>query len=186
MIGLSFILFLIFHAWRVLAVIERQVEGLALAQLSRSKSGRPLQDRVARISPVNKPEDLAFEAPPLSPSQGGFGDGDVDVLGGLHLEDTVLLASVDGRFHAVNRTNGRAIWSMQDDQDSKPSQHLLHNLIRTDHNLQSSDASEIEEQELYIIEPQSGDIFILPAASGESHISRNSGLLTSWRFPANG
>ncbi|PVF98660.1 hypothetical protein CPB86DRAFT_732570 [Serendipita vermifera] len=162
MIGLSFVLFLIFYAWRVLAIIERQVEGLALAQLSRTKSSRSLQEGVARISPINKPEDLTFDAPPLAHSQGGFGDGDIDILGGLRLEDTVLLASVDGRFHAVNRTDGRTIWSMEDDLESKPSQHLLHNLIRTDHR---KDVPEIEDQELYIIEPQSGDIFSIPATS---------------------
>lgn len=155
------ILFVLFFAWGSLAAVQRQADGLALAQLSRDNGRRWLQDGVVRASPIKKPEDLAFE-PPTRPHPSTAPDNaDVELLNGLRLLDTVLLASIDGRFHAVNRTNGRPIWSMEDDAELAPSQGILHNLVRTDHNLQSIDTLEQDNKELYIIEPQSGDIFIL-------------------------
>jgi hypothetical protein len=167
MIGFSIILFLLFCAWESLGAAQRQADGLALAQLSRGKSKRPLQEGVVRASPINKPEDLTFEHPPSSRPHSGLGDGDVDLLHDLRLLDTVLLASVDGRFHAVNRSTGRSIWSMEDDGEAGPSQSLLYNLVRTDHHLPSVATSESENQELYIIEPQSGDIFVLASGSAQ-------------------
>lgn len=75
----------------------------------------------------------------------------------LSIIDTVLLATVDGRFHAVNRTNGEKIWSMA----STPDLHdILPPLVRTDHDLDRVDGDE-EPQEVYVVEPQTGDIFIL-------------------------
>jgi serine/threonine-protein kinase/endoribonuclease IRE1 len=75
----------------------------------------------------------------------------------LNIVDTVLLASVDGRFHAVNRTTGQQIWSMA----STPGlNEILHPLVRTDHDLDRDDDDD-EYQEVYIVEPQTGDIFIL-------------------------
>lgn len=153
--GVSLIVFLALWVWRALAMAQRHADdGLALAQLSRGKTGPSSQDGSIRISRVDKPEDLTFEAPSL-------GEAEVDVLGNLELSDTVLLASIDGRFHAVNRKTGRALWSMEDDTDASPSQTLLHSLVRTDHNPSPGFPLDSDNQELYVIEPQSGDIFIL-------------------------
>jgi serine/threonine-protein kinase/endoribonuclease IRE1 len=164
MIGISLVVFLAFCVWKTLALVHHEDDGLALAQLSRSQPRTPSQDGTVRVSRVDKPEDLTFEAPQSPHAQGGLGEAEADILRSLILSDTVLLASVDGRFHAVNRTTGRAIWSMEDDTDANPSQSLLHSLVRTDHNLPNLPLDS-DYQELYIIEPQSGDIFILSSSS---------------------
>ena len=76
----------------------------------------------------------------------------------LSVVDTVLLATVDGRFHAVNRTTGHPMWSMA----STPGlSNILLPLVRTDHDLDRDDEDDEEPQEMYILEPQTGDIFIL-------------------------
>ncbi len=76
----------------------------------------------------------------------------------LSVVDTVLLATVDGRFHAVNRTTGHPVWSMA----STPGlSNILLPLVRTDHDLDRDDEDDEEPQEMYILEPQTGDIFIL-------------------------
>ncbi|KAG8859750.1 bifunctional endoribonuclease/protein kinase ire1 [Tulasnella sp. 330] len=87
----------------------------------------------------------------------------------LDLLDTVLLASVDGRFHGLNRTTGRLVWTME-----APSSHPmnLQDLVRTEHTgLRGGTAAvDVDSQEghhlpfeTYIIEPQSGNIFLNPA-----------------------
>ena len=167
MIGIPLIVFLVFFVWKSLALAKRDDDGLALAQRSRSKPASSLQDGPVRLSRVDKPENVAFEAPPLPHAKGGLGDAEADILNSLTLSDTVLLASIDGRFHAVNRTTGRAIWSMEDDSDASPSQNLLHNLVRTDHNPTPDSPLDPDNQELYIIEPQSGDIFVLSSSPSE-------------------
>lgn len=93
----------------------------------------------------------------------------------LSLSDTVLLASIDGRFHALNRTNGRVKWSMHTPLTSiHPSgqptdEPPLHNLVRSTHHDLSSDDDEAPElEETYIIEPQSGEIFVLPSGASQS------------------
>jgi PQQ enzyme repeat len=164
MIGNVFIVFLAFCVWKALARAPQEEDSLALAQLSRTRLGASSQDGTVRLSRVNKPEDLTVEAPPSSHAQGGLGEADADILRSLTLSDTVLLASIDGRFHAVNRTTGRTIWSMEDDSDASPS---LHSLVRTDHNLSPSLPPDSDNQELYIIEPQSGDIFVLSSSPSE-------------------
>ena len=76
----------------------------------------------------------------------------------LSVIDTVLLATVDGRFHAINRTTGQPVWSMA----STPGlSDILHPLVRTDHDLDRDDEDDEEPSEVYILEPQTGDIFIL-------------------------
>ncbi|KAH6910718.1 hypothetical protein BKA70DRAFT_1424376 [Coprinopsis sp. MPI-PUGE-AT-0042] len=66
------------------------------------------------------------------------------------LLDIVLIASVDGKFHALNRTSGRTLWSMP----AGPS--TLAPLVRTEHANYDPD-----DTETYIIEPQSGDIYVV-------------------------
>jgi hypothetical protein len=159
-----------------LAHVHQEEDGLALAQLSRTNPGASSRDGAVRLSRVDKPEDLTVEAPPLSHAQGGLGEAEVDMLRSLTLSDTVLLASIDGRFHAVNRTTGRTIWSMEDDSDASPSQSLLHSLVRTDHNLSPNIPPGWDNQELYIIEPQSGDIFVLSSSPSEGMSSPHARL----------
>ncbi|CAG7850156.1 Serine/threonine-protein kinase/endoribonuclease IRE1 AltName: Full=Endoplasmic reticulum-to-nucleus signaling 1; Includes: RecName: Full=Serine/threonine-protein kinase; Includes: RecName: Full=Endoribonuclease; Flags: Precursor [Serendipita indica DSM 11827] len=172
MILLSVALFISLLVCGLLPLSRAQAEDLALAQLSRTKRSTGSKDGVVRASPVHKPEDLAFEAPPLGHTLGATGgDAPLDLLKDVQLLDTVLLASVDGRFHAVNRSTGRPIWSMQDDSTAAPSQNLLHNLVRTQHNTNVAADLDPESQQLYIIEPQSGDIFILPSSSTDSEES---------------
>ncbi|KAF5384110.1 hypothetical protein D9615_003326 [Tricholomella constricta] len=82
----------------------------------------------------------------------------------LDLLDIVLVASVDGKFHALNRTTGITLWSMpsfpSSTSISEPS--TLAPLVRTthvDHDPEMTD--ETTPQELYVIEPQSGDIYVM-------------------------
>ncbi|KAF8752334.1 hypothetical protein RHS01_07903 [Rhizoctonia solani] len=92
----------------------------------------------------------------------------------VRLLDIVLAASVDGRFHALNRTTGELIWSMADDlayaqsprdrniEGVPPmaSQTPLYNLVRSDHR-SLVDSEHVEEsEETYVIEPQTGEVFL--------------------------
>ncbi|CAE6531386.1 unnamed protein product [Rhizoctonia solani] len=93
----------------------------------------------------------------------------------IKLLDIVLAASVDGHFHALNRTTGELIWSMADDlayvqsprdpnTESAPpmaSQSPLYNLIRSDHRSLIDSEDIDEEEETYVIEPQTGEVFVL-------------------------
>lgn len=85
----------------------------------------------------------------------------------LHLLDTVLLASVDGRFHALNRSTGRPLWNMEAPLANPMN---LEPLVRTQHTgLRTGDAGDIDVEgfdlpfETYIIEPQSGNIYLNPS-----------------------
>ncbi|KAK7042383.1 hypothetical protein R3P38DRAFT_2890191 [Favolaschia claudopus] len=92
-----------------------------------------------------------------------------DPLGDSELLDIVLVASVDGKFHALNRTTGRTLWSMS--SFSSSSQALsppsaLAPLVRTRHIDQDPDLTDDNAyQETYIVEPQSGDIYVMATPS---------------------
>lgn len=93
----------------------------------------------------------------------------------LALLDTVLLASVDGKFHALNRTTGRVKWSMHKPPssfhsvDSSIGEAPIYNLVRSLHRDPSaSDNEDMETEETYIIEPQSGEVFVLPPGAAAS------------------
>ncbi|KAF7329823.1 hypothetical protein MKEN_00245700 [Mycena kentingensis (nom. inval.)] len=62
-----------------------------------------------------------------------------------HLLDIVLIASVEGKLHALNRTTGHSVWIMSSS---------IEPLVNSSY---SGDAG----QEKYIIEPQSGDIYVM-------------------------
>ena len=105
------------------------------------------------------------------------------------LHDTLLLASIDGKFHAVSRSTGHALWSMASSPDttSVSAPHELGALVRTGRTTSRTRSSlkrrtppkstiegEDEDQpertshqqkETYIIEPQSGSIYILSSPS---------------------
>lgn len=85
-----------------------------------------------------------------------------DPFENVDLLDIVLVASVDGKFHALNRTYGQVLWSMSaftSDQTSVPS--TLAPLVRTQHpNVDPDTFDDTDTHETYIIEPQTGDIYI--------------------------
>jgi serine/threonine-protein kinase/endoribonuclease IRE1 len=90
----------------------------------------------------------------------------------LKLLDVVLLASVDGKFHALNRTSGRLLWSMTSSStDAVPS--ILAPLVRTTHIDTDPELTDDENpnQDIYIIEPQSGEIYV-SSSSPSSRLKR--------------
>ncbi|KAG2366452.1 hypothetical protein BDR07DRAFT_1396011 [Suillus spraguei] len=83
------------------------------------------------------------------------------------LLDIVLVASVDGRFHALNRTSGQKLWSMSHSAHEAPSS--LAPLVRTKHPTYDSDLTDDDDahHEVYMIEPQSGDIYVMATPSSK-------------------
>lgn len=83
------------------------------------------------------------------------------------LLDIVLVASVDGRFHALNRTSGQKLWSMSHSTHEAPSS--LAPLVRTKHATYDSDLTDDDDahHEVYMIEPQSGDIYVMATPSSK-------------------
>ncbi|KAK0460715.1 uncharacterized protein EV420DRAFT_1533757 [Desarmillaria tabescens] len=84
------------------------------------------------------------------------------------LLDIVLLASVDGKFHALNRTSGQTLWSMSSFPSSTTAAAptALAPLVRTIHHDHDPDlVDDNTDQETYIIEPQSGDIYVMATPS---------------------
>ncbi|KAF8062249.1 hypothetical protein FPV67DRAFT_1507686 [Lyophyllum atratum] len=81
--------------------------------------------------------------------------------GDLELLDIVLVASVDGKFHGLNRTSGHLLWSTSSfsPPTSTVESVILTPLVHTTHI--DYDPDETNPQELYVIEPQSGDIYVM-------------------------
>lgn len=82
------------------------------------------------------------------------------------LLDVVLVASVDGKLHALNRSSGAVLWSMS----SSPSGTVpatLGPLIRTQHPQYDPDMQDdgSPDSEIYVIEPQSGEIYVMSSPS---------------------
>ena len=138
---LVFIFVFLLHTLAVLPIFSQQ------QQLSRTSN--------ARILAVHRPS-------------GVFGDTRTENIEELALTDIVLTASIDGKFHALNRTNGQLKWSMRDVPSSPESTPLLHELVRTDHTPSDIHEDDIESDDIYIIEPQSGEIFVMPPGSSTS------------------
>ncbi|KAJ7883281.1 hypothetical protein B0H13DRAFT_1890511 [Mycena leptocephala] len=91
-----------------------------------------------------------------------------DPLGDSELLDIVLVASVDGKFHALNRTTGHTVWSMSPSSSRNLAQpSMLAPLVRTTHIDHDPDLMDegAAYQETYIIEPQSGDIYVMATPS---------------------
>lgn len=91
-------------------------------------------------------------------TQESFGSG---INEPLELLDIVLVASVDGNLHALNRTSGDSLWTISSTAAANtPS--TLGPLVRTRHPEPDPDAADGDEgQEVYIIEPQSGEIYVM-------------------------
>ena len=87
------------------------------------------------------------------------------------LLDIILVASVDGKFHALNRTSGATLWSMSSfaTTTSVSAPSSLAPLIRTQHVEYNPDIDNDDDDdpslETYIIEPQSGDIYVMSTPS---------------------
>ncbi|KAG9021947.1 bifunctional endoribonuclease/protein kinase ire1 [Tulasnella sp. JGI-2019a] len=83
--------------------------------------------------------------------------------------DIVLLASVDGRFYGLNRTTGEVVWTT----DAPGSKAIdLYALVRTEHpelgggaSMVDMDNLSLSSEDIFIIEPQSGHIFLNPAGA---------------------
>ncbi|KIK68343.1 hypothetical protein GYMLUDRAFT_237414 [Collybiopsis luxurians FD-317 M1] len=134
--------------------------------------------------------DFYARRPLASSSQSGSTSTEEDdPLRDSELLDIVLVASVDGKFHALNRTSGHLLWSMPSfapgqgpgpvlDFDNLTATYpsTLAPLVRTVHNQKSEwtidgdDAGSVDD-ELYIIEPQSGAIYILPSNPSSTQTS---------------
>lgn len=92
-------------------------------------------------------------------SHDGYGKAAEGLEESLELLDIVLVASVDGNLHALNRSTGDTHWSMSSaTSGSVPSS--LGPLVRTKH--PEHDPDDDEAHEVYVIEPQSGDIYVMP------------------------
>uniref|UniRef100_A0A8H7XUV1 non-specific serine/threonine protein kinase n=1 Tax=Psilocybe cubensis TaxID=181762 RepID=A0A8H7XUV1_PSICU len=80
------------------------------------------------------------------------------------LLDIVLVASVDGKFHALKRSTGHILWSMSSfaTTTSVSAPSSLAPLVRSSHPTPDFEAFDEPQQETYIIEPQSGFIYVLP------------------------
>lgn len=100
------------------------------------------------------PSEYSF----ISSSRESTGTNDFGLL------DIVLVASIDGKFHALNRTSGNVLWSMSSfpSSTSISAPSALGPLVRTTHVDNDPDLTdETTPQELYVIEPQSGDIYVM-------------------------
>lgn len=87
----------------------------------------------------------------------------------LELLDIVLVASVDGNLHALNRTSGRALWTISS-STSANTPPTLGPLVRTRHPEVDPDVDGQDGQEVYVIEPQSGEIYVM--ATPDSPLQR--------------
>ncbi|KAF8802390.1 hypothetical protein BYT27DRAFT_6766807 [Phlegmacium glaucopus] len=94
---------------------------------------------------------------------------DISTINDYNLLDIILVASVDGKFHALNRTSGATLWSMASfaTTTSVSAPSSLAPLVRTQHvdYNPESDYEDDTPQETYIIEPQSGDIYVMTTPS---------------------
>ena len=116
--------------------------------------------------------DLGLYEPHTPRGQSTNTDDTLEVL------NVLLVASVDGKFHALNRTNGAKLWSMP---SSPPSTHnssqtvpsILEPLISTKHLDADPDLEDDSlPHETYIVEPQSGDIYVASSNSPTAPLQR--------------
>ncbi|KAF8653391.1 hypothetical protein AX16_003963 [Volvariella volvacea WC 439] len=115
----------------------------------------------ALIQRPNKNPAKSHFLPPISSTSNKAFTDEHDLL------DIVLVASVDGKFHAFNRSSGHVLWSMAASPDSSAPPDSLSPLVRTNQIEYDPDLmDETTGQEVYIIEPQSGDIYVMSTPSG--------------------
>lgn len=109
---------------------------------------------LAVTSQESKALDRSIQ-PRSAPSPPDLFTSDYDLL------DIVVVASIDGKFHALNRSSGQTLWSMSSfaTTTSVSAPASLAPLVRTSHIPFVDEDS--HEHETYIIEPQSGEIYVL-------------------------
>jgi serine/threonine-protein kinase/endoribonuclease IRE1 len=105
----------------------------------------------------------------------------------LEVLNVVLVASVDGKFHALNRTTGGKLWSMPSSPPPHPSStatspendpaqavpSILGPLVSTKHLDVDPDFDDDPfAHETYIVEPQSGDIYVTASNSPTAPLQR--------------
>ncbi|KZO94710.1 hypothetical protein CALVIDRAFT_538819 [Calocera viscosa TUFC12733] len=146
--------------------------------------------KVTIANPIRGPavENYRFEPPSSGP---GTGLGETAFGNDLNLLDLVICASVDGKFHALDRASGRKLWSMESDPtvaSGGSNSSLFQPLVRNEELAiphaagQRSGAGaasglwDDEEDdafhallEKYVIEPQSGDIYMIPDPGSPEH-----------------
>ncbi|KAH9947794.1 hypothetical protein B0H21DRAFT_311206 [Amylocystis lapponica] len=113
-----------------------------------------------RVTELSTQVDYRHEGYRRAPGSSGSGGIESDLL------DIVLVASVDGKLHALNRTSGESIWSMASSAGTVPT--TLGPLVRTQHPEIDYDMMDDDSvyQEVYVIEPQSGDIYVMSSPDG--------------------
>ena len=105
----------------------------------------------------------------------------------LEILNVALVASVDGKFHALNRTNGGKLWSMpsspvprtspstssSEHDPAHPVPSILGPLVSTKHLDVDPDLDDDPfAHETYIVEPQSGDIYVTSSNSPTAPLQR--------------
>jgi len=107
----------------------------------------------------------------------------------LEALNVVLVASVDGKFHALNRTTGSILWSMpssppphrpspssapsSEHDPAQPVPSILGPLVSTKHLDVDPDFDDDPfAHETYIVEPQSGDIYVTTSNSPTAPLQR--------------
>ncbi|KAI0772825.1 hypothetical protein BD413DRAFT_711814 [Trametes elegans] len=110
--------------------------------------------------------DLSTHVNPVRDGRLYGGNDDLELL------DIVLVASVDGKLHALNRTSGASLWSMASSSDSASAPNAFGPLVRTQHPEVDPDTTDEDDptQEIYVVEPQSGDIYVM--SSPDSPLQR--------------
>lgn len=123
-------------------------------------SSRPGQSQALVRSSTNDYTNQRYASPQIE-------EPTPDIAKDYDLLDIVLVASVDGKFHALNRTSGHVLWSMSSfaTTTSVSAPSSLSPLIRTSHTAHDPDTEDEVDHETYIIEPQSGYIYVLPSSS---------------------
>ncbi len=149
-------------SFQVLAALLFVLSAACSAQLLSLRS--PIQERSLAIGshdgiPTN--EHFRF-LPPLQSAHG-------DSAENLELLDICVVASVDGKLHALNRTSGYVVWSMTSSTASSSPPEAFSPLVRTHHVEYDPILGESEHRERYIIEPQTGDIYVLPTPDAPLH-----------------
>jgi serine/threonine-protein kinase/endoribonuclease IRE1 len=148
----------------VLIYLAAVIFTVSLTCLAETISLSSLRDRSGSVSTnvdIHGRRQIPVAYRFLPPATGGTGSDDDDEN---QLLDIVLVASVDGKFHALDRTSGHRLWSMSSSSASSTPPGLAP-LVRTTHVESDPDTTDDDSphQELYVIEPQTGEIYVMPS-----------------------
>jgi len=120
---------------------------------------------IVNLRNVNSVQDIAHRPSPRASRSFAFPTTDEHSGDPSELLDIVLVASVDGKFHALSRTTGQTLWSMSSFPTAPTAVTIpsaLGPLVRTIHSESDFQAADDDNpNELYVIEPQSGDIYVM-------------------------